>query len=90
MPKRTSNVPAGVEINGGKLRELRKLQGDTLEAFAAKCDISFGYLGQVERQARPRVSPIIFVRLCDALAIPAESRTTLLTAAARRRVAQVA
>jgi DNA-binding XRE family transcriptional regulator len=86
MPKRTPPVTAGVEINGNKLRELRKLRGETLEQFAARCEISFGYLGQVERHERPRVNPVIFGRICDALDIPFDSRAVMITPEARRRL----
>ena len=85
MPNRTSIAPAGVEIDGYRLRELRKQRGETLEVFAARCEISFGYLSQVERRTRPRVSPPIFARICDALDIPADGRDKMLNRTARQR-----
>lgn len=86
MPKRTPVVTAGVEINGDKLRELRKHRGETLEEFAERCEISFGYLSQIERRHRPRVSPTIFGRICDALDIPFSDRSVMVTPEARRRI----
>jgi transcriptional regulator with XRE-family HTH domain len=86
MPNRAPAVTAGVEVNGDKLRELRKHRGENLEEFAARCGISFGYLSQIERRTRPRVSPTIFGRLCDALDIPFGERAVMVTPEARRRI----
>lgn len=86
MPKQTPVVTAGVEINGDKLRELRKHRGETLEGFALRCGISFGYLSQIERRHRPRVSPPTFAAICDALGVPAEARSEMVTPEARRRI----
>ena len=85
MPYRPPPAPAGVEIDGAKLREMRKLRGETLEVFAARAGISFGYLSQLERHRRDRCSPTYFARICDALDVPPQSRAILITAAARRR-----
>jgi transcriptional regulator with XRE-family HTH domain len=86
MPKRSPVVTSGVEIHGDKLRELRKQRGETLTEFALRCDISFGYLSQVERRVRERVSPPVFARICDALDIPFNDRSALVTPSARRRI----
>jgi hypothetical protein len=85
MPINSPAIPAGVEINGGRLRELRKLRGETLTGFAARCDISFGYLGRIEREPNPRVSPPTFLRLCDALNLSEDERTKILSRKAQRR-----
>lgn len=61
--------PAAVEIDGAKLRALRKLTGAGLSAFATRAGITFQYLSQIELGARPRVSPPTFARICDALGI---------------------
>lgn len=90
MAYRRPLVPSGVEIEGRRLREVRKQRGETLHAFADRCGISFGYLGQVERGTRPTVSPPMFVRICDALGISEVDRPTLLIPAARERLKQVA
>ncbi|MEU1240084.1 helix-turn-helix transcriptional regulator [Micromonospora parva] len=75
--------PAAVDIDGAKLRELRKLRGDTLAEFAASCDISLTYLSQIERGDRPRVSPPVYGRICSALRLtgPRQRRTLLKVAA---------
>lgn len=86
MPRSTPVVPAGVEINGSKLRDLRKLRGEGLESFAERCKISFGYLGHIERGDRKTVTPVVFAAICDALDIPADQRTTMVTRAAQRRI----
>jgi transcriptional regulator with XRE-family HTH domain len=70
MPDGSTNTqPAGVEVDGNALRELRKSLGYTLVAFAPKADISFGYLSQIERGWRKRVSPPVFLQLIAALGI---------------------
>lgn len=73
--------PAGVRIDGSRLRELRKLTGDNLVTFAPKADITFQYLSQIERGARRHVSPAAYGRICDALGV---ERIELLAKAASR------
>lgn len=90
MTYRKPLVPSGVEIDGPRLREMRKQRGETLQAFADRCGISFGYLGQVERSTRPHISPPMFVRICDALGIAEADRPTMLVRAARKRLKPVA
>lgn len=86
MPNRAPVIPTGVEINGVKLRELRKLRGETLEEFAQRCAISFGYLSQIERGHRPRVSPHTFAAICDVLNLDHADRVSMVTPEARRRL----
>ncbi|MFI2667883.1 helix-turn-helix domain-containing protein [Micromonospora carbonacea] len=75
--------PAGVEIDGAKLRELRKLQGESLASFASTCGISRPYLSQIETGVRRRVSPPVYKRICLALNLGGpRQRRTLLKAAA--------
>lgn len=71
--------PAGVEIDGTKLRELRKLTGHTLIDFAPKCGVSFQFLSQIERGDKLRVSPPTYARICDALGL--DDRRELLKVA---------
>lgn len=61
--------PAGVDIRGDLVRELRKLAGDNLIVFAPKAGITFQYLSQIERGKRRSVSPEVFARICDALGV---------------------
>jgi transcriptional regulator with XRE-family HTH domain len=84
MPRRPLIDTASVEVDGYKLRNLRKLQGHTLESLAAKVEISFGFLSQIERGNR-NVGPVVFSRICDALDLA--DRASLLSPAARRRLA---
>ncbi|MFC3504853.1 helix-turn-helix domain-containing protein [Micromonospora krabiensis] len=74
---------AGVEIDGPKLRELRKLQGESVASFASACGISRQYLSQIERGARLRVSPPVYFRICTKLQLtgPRQRRTLLKVAA---------
>ncbi len=62
-------APAGVEIDGPAVRQLRKLGGRTLSKLAEDCGLSVAYLSAIERGTRPTVSPPAFVRICDALGI---------------------
>jgi transcriptional regulator with XRE-family HTH domain len=74
---------AGVEIDGPKIRELRKLRGETMTSLASTCGITRQYLCQIERGSRPRVSPPVYARLCAALNLTEDrQRRTLLKVAA--------
>lgn len=84
MPQRRPIDTASVEIDGHKLRTLRKLQGDTLITFSEKVGISFGFLSQVERGTR-NVGPSVYVKICDTLSITPDNRAFLMRGAARRR-----
>lgn len=84
-PPRIAGSP-GVEINGAKLRELRKLMGDDLKAFAGRAGITIQYLSQLELGARRRVSPSTFVRICNALGVD-DRREMVLPEVTRSRVA---
>jgi transcriptional regulator with XRE-family HTH domain len=64
--------PSGVQIAGTRVRQLRKLTGDNLVAFAPKCGISVAYLSQIELGQRPSVSPKVFNQICDALNVTRE------------------
>lgn len=66
---------ASVEIDGGKLRRLRKDAGLNVVQLAEKLGISFSYLAAIERGDRPTVPPARYITICDALGI--EDRTTL-------------
>jgi transcriptional regulator with XRE-family HTH domain len=81
----SARASADVEIDRIKLREMRQDQGLTQVALAALCDMNPSYLSQLESGQRPRVSPPLFVRLCDALQIPAGQRKTL-----RKKLPEVA
>lgn len=65
----TSPAPAGAEIDGAKVRELRKLSGKTVTVLADTCEITSQYLSMIERGDRPTVSPAVFARICDALGV---------------------
>jgi transcriptional regulator with XRE-family HTH domain len=69
---------ATMAIDGAKVRRARKLRGCTLKDFADTCGISLTYLSQIERGDRPRVSPKVFVGICDALGLDQENREELL------------
>lgn len=68
---------ADVDIDGAKLREMRQDQGYSQAALAGLCGITFQYVSQLETGARLRVSPAIWVRLCEALKIDPANRRVL-------------
>lgn len=54
-----------------------------MREFAARCEISWGYLSQIELGHRPTVSPPVFVRICDALGLADGDRESLIRDEAR-------
>lgn len=85
MPRRPAPDNASVEIDGYKLRNLRKLQGYSIKGFAEKARISYGYVSQLETGNKTSASPEAFGRICDALSIDADKRYELMSPASRRR-----
>lgn len=67
---------ASPEIDGARLRELRKISGMSVTDAAKKIGIATAYLSQIERGDRRTVSPATFGRICDAMGI--EDRASLL------------
>lgn len=67
---------ASPEIDGARLRELRKISGMSVTDAAKKIGIAIAYLSQIERGDRRTVSPATFGRICDAMGI--EDRASLL------------
>lgn len=55
---------ASPEVDGAKLRELRKAAGLTVTAAAAGIGMDISYLSAVERGHRPTVSPAMFNKIC--------------------------
>jgi transcriptional regulator with XRE-family HTH domain len=70
--------PAGVEIDGAKVRKARKLRGQNLISFAPLCGITFQYLSQIERGERLTVSPRTFAAICDAFGLAEANREELI------------
>lgn len=68
----------GVEVDGGKIRLLRKLAGFTQKSLARACGLSACYISQIETGARRTISPPRFVQLCNTLEISAKDRQELL------------
>ena len=56
-----------VPVDRREVRRRRQLAGLTQVQLAEKAGVSHGYIGHIERGIRPRVSPPVFARLCDAL-----------------------
>lgn len=68
------NVP----IDRVAMRRWRRLKGLNQGQLAAKADISYAYVGHIERGDRLHVSPAVFARICDALGV--QDRAELLAA----------
>ncbi|MFF5228417.1 helix-turn-helix domain-containing protein [Dactylosporangium sp. NPDC000521] len=65
----TTPASPAVEVDGAAVRELRKQLGDTISALAPRVPMSIGFLSQIERGTRTRVSPPKFKALAAALGI---------------------
>jgi transcriptional regulator with XRE-family HTH domain len=73
---------ASPEIDGPKLRRLRKAAGLTVTELAARIGISISYLAAIERGTRLTVAPATFIEICAAMGI--EDRDQLLRSGAER------
>jgi transcriptional regulator with XRE-family HTH domain len=65
----TQRDSPNIAIDGAKLRLTRQLNGTGIMLLAERVGVSHTYIGQLERGQRVRVSPEVYVRLCDALGI---------------------
>ncbi|WP_051631221.1 helix-turn-helix domain-containing protein [Afifella pfennigii] len=81
---------------GAQIRDLRKAKGMTLQQVAAACDISAGYLSQIERN-RSKLPIGVLKRISDCLGVhmnwffqaseaPAEERDIVVRSSDRRRL----
>lgn len=68
---------ASVELDPEILRTLRQDAGLTQVELAELAGIGRKYVSDLETGYRARVSPPTYVRLCDALKIPASNRSVL-------------
>jgi transcriptional regulator with XRE-family HTH domain len=60
---------ASPEIDGDKVRELRKAARLTVTQLAEKIGKSVSYVSAIERRRRPTVGPATFGDLCTALGV---------------------
>lgn len=67
---------ASPEIDGARLRELRKRAGLTVTAASKRMGMSISYLSAIERGRRKTVAPATYLRICDAMGV--EDRDSLL------------
>lgn len=65
-----------VSVDRLAIRRHRHLKGLNQGELATAADISYGYVGHIERGTRKTVSPAVFGRICDALGV--EDRTKLM------------
>lgn len=73
----------GLDVNGPRLRELRKNRRKSVSALAAQAGISHQFLGFIEHGKR-RPLPPVFDRICDALGLEGdEDRKKLIVTAAQ-------
>lgn len=75
-----------VAVNAPELRRRRQLLGDNQAQFARRCNISAGYLSQIENGVRRTISPGVYVRICDALDV--QDRKELLATSGRAGAVQ--
>lgn len=63
----------GVDINGAAVRAIRELRGTSLSIFARDVGVSAGYLCNIEKGYKNRVSPEIRKAICDRLAVSVDA-----------------
>jgi transcriptional regulator with XRE-family HTH domain len=61
-----------VKINPDSLRALRERSGWSVSKFAAACEISTGYLSNIEAGRKPG-SPEVITRMADVLDVPLQA-----------------
>ena len=69
MTQAPPSAPPAVEIDGAAVREARKQAGMTITMLAGRVGLTVGYLSQIERGTKPRMSPPAYLRLVEALQI---------------------
>lgn len=69
MPIPTKPLSPNVPVDGDAVRARRIELGETIVSFAPKIPMSVGYLSQIERGRRQRVSPPRFQQLATALGV---------------------
>lgn len=72
----------GIDVDGSRLRKLRKRRGKSVSALATEAGISHQFLSFIERGQR-RPLPPVFDRICNALELPDDARDELLMGADR-------
>lgn len=73
MPNPSQPLSPNVPVNGDAIRARRIELGETITSLAPKIPLSVGYLSQIERGRRPRVSPPRFHLLVAALGLTKNS-----------------
>lgn len=68
----------GIDVDGPRLRKLRKERGKSVSRLAAEAGISHQFLSFIEHGAR-RPLPPVFDRICTALGIDDDVRDELRT-----------
>lgn len=63
------------KIHGPALRALRKMKGWTLDELATEAEMSFSYLGELERGDKIATSEETIAKVAGALRIPTEAIT---------------
>lgn len=61
-------------VNGGGVRAVREALGIAHGKFAVRCDISPGYLSNIEKGAK-QPSPAVARRMADELGVPLDAIT---------------
>jgi len=66
----------GTPINGVAVRAIREAKGWPSGRFATSCQISTGYLSNIERGEKPRASAEVVRRIADVLGVPLAAITS--------------
>lgn len=62
-------------VHGPAIRALRKAKGLTLDELATDAEMSFSYLGELERGAKQATSDDTIARIAGALRVPTDAIT---------------
>lgn len=63
------------KVHGPALRALRKTKGLTLDELATEAEMSFSYLGELERGDKKATSDDTIARIAGALRVPVDAIT---------------
>lgn len=64
-----------IKVHGPGLRAIRLAKNWTLDQLATEAELSFSYVGELERGARKGASPQTIAKLAGALRVPTEAIT---------------
>lgn len=69
-------IESALQINGSAVKALREAHGWRSSKFATACEISHGYLSNIESGRRSVVGPDVLRRIADVLGVPLAAITS--------------